>query len=64
MFEQAVVIAENEIVLRCVRLKKVAIIERLGDSSSPVLGRLLQSLLRTLVQLPPPIKAPDNAAHS
>jgi hypothetical protein len=46
LFEQAVVIAENEIVLRCVRLEKVALIERLRDPRAKPLSKKDNSLAR------------------
>ncbi len=40
LFEQALVIAENEMVLRCVRIEHVAVIERLRDiTAQPLAGR-------------------------
>jgi hypothetical protein len=33
MFEQAVIIAENQVILRCVRAERIAVIERLRDGS-------------------------------
>ena len=40
LFEQALVIAENEMVLRCVRVERVAMIERLRDiAAAPLVKR-------------------------
>jgi Xaa-Pro aminopeptidase len=39
LFEHALVIAENEIVLRCVRVERVAVIERLRDVTAKPLSR-------------------------
>ena len=46
MFEQAIVVAESEIVLRSVSLEKIALIERLRDSKAKPLSRKDDSLAR------------------
>jgi hypothetical protein len=46
LFEQAVVIAENEILLRCVGLEKVALTERLRDPRAKPLSKKDDSLAR------------------
>jgi hypothetical protein len=46
LFEQALVIAENELVLRCVRAEGVAVIERLRDVTAQPLTRRDNSLAR------------------
>jgi hypothetical protein len=50
LFEQAVIIAENEIVLRGVRLEKVARIERLRDPTAKPLSKKGDSLARAKVR--------------
>jgi hypothetical protein len=39
LFEQAVIIAENQVILRCVRAERIAVIERLRDRSLTPLQR-------------------------
>jgi hypothetical protein len=46
LYEQALVIAENEIVLRCVRVERVAAIERLRDVAAKPLSERDNSLAR------------------
>jgi hypothetical protein len=46
LFEQALVIAENEIVLRCVCAERIAVIERLRDIAAQPLTRRDNSLAR------------------
>jgi hypothetical protein len=46
LFEQATVIAESEIVLRCMRLEKVRLIERLRDPRAKPLSQKDDSLAR------------------
>jgi hypothetical protein len=46
LFEQATVIAESEMVLRCMRLEKVRLIERLRDPRAKPLSRKDNSLAR------------------
>jgi hypothetical protein len=46
LFEQALVIAENEMVLRCVRVECIAVIERLRDITATPLARRNNSLAR------------------
>jgi hypothetical protein len=46
LFEQALVIAENEIVLRCVRVERIAVIERLRDVTAKPLSKRDNSLAR------------------
>jgi hypothetical protein len=46
LFEQATVIAESEIVLRCMRLEKVRLIERLRDPRAKPLSRKDDSVAR------------------
>jgi hypothetical protein len=46
LFEQALVIAENELVLRCVRAEGVAVIQRLRDVTAQPLTRRDNSLAR------------------
>src|SRR5262249_31736685 len=37
--EQAIIIAENELVLRCVRLERIAVIERLRDGTAIAISK-------------------------
>jgi hypothetical protein len=46
LFEQGLVIAENEIMLRCVRVERVAVIERLRDVTAKPLSKRDNSLAR------------------
>ena len=46
VFEQAVIIAENEVILRSVRAEGIALIERLRDISAKPLSRKHNTILR------------------
>jgi Xaa-Pro aminopeptidase len=51
LFEQALVIAENEMVLRCVRVEAIALIERLRDITAKPLSKRDNSLTRAKARL-------------
>src|ERR1700738_3509604 len=51
LFEQTLVIAENEMVLRCMRVKAISLIERLRDITAKPLSKRDNSLTRAKARL-------------